>query len=282
MISEKAAVDVSQEGLGLNTNAECAPNTLWKDENKISYAVLKKCVTFLPRVLSVKRSHSFFRKCGGLHQLRLLFSVEELQHSVVKVFEFLSTLENDFQKGFGFDKVDGEDSLGGFDSDSQEDGEEETAENRGLATKYYIRLLQFSAKYVYNVTKVENSDERLLLLSASSERTELRGLSLSVHLWKTCLHLVVTNELFGEMFCAEGGVSFSCSLMATLQEYLRSFVTDEWSEEKKEIRLEKTELKEIVRLYEVLLAVCIRFVVALDIRVNEKVRVVNKLSFVNI
>ena len=256
---------------GLVITTDTNHSTFPANQENLSYAVLKTCVSYLPLVLCVRKSHSFFLKCGGLHQLQTLLVVEELQQPVVKVFEFLCTLESETRKGFGFcNKVDWFDHWGVPDSESEvEEGIGSTEEN--VATKAFTGLLHQSAKCIHELLKSGDREETANLSNKPFESTFIGGHSLSVILWRTCLQLLVTNELFGQMFCAENGASCSYSLMTNLQEYLGSFLKDEWSEENKEFLLEREELKELVKLYEILLAVCIRFAVSNELKVNQEV-----------
>ena len=211
-------------------------------ENDICEKVLELCMSCLPSLLRSSTSRELFFNCGGLNEMQCFLALPELQQPVLRVLEFLVNIENweDSRRTRITDK--GELAAGSPETFSEE------KTDRKICCRSFLSLLQYSTLFV------EKNDDSDQLPPKAPKMASCHPVeaSLRVHIWKSCLHLLVSNESFCELFLKGNGEVCSYDLLCNLIDWFQEAQND--SAPKDDVR----GVKYVVSLFESVLPICIR------------------------
>ncbi|XP_022782202.1 lysosomal-trafficking regulator-like isoform X2 [Stylophora pistillata] len=208
--------------------------------DEICAEVLELCICMLTSLLAGSESRALFLDCGGLNELQSFLALPQLQEPVIQVLEFLADVENHEAMGKRPHTESDVLSAGSQESSGDKCGDK-------VCCRSFLSLLQFTTSFVDEMKSPE------LPHITSCHRVES---SLGVYVWRSCLRLLVSNELFGELFLEGGGVVFSWELLHLLLEIFHGAFFTHHTEENHGIDIQCT--KELVSLFESVMAVCIR------------------------
>lgn len=213
-------------------------------EDGICKEVLELCILLLPSLLTSLESRELFLNCGGLNELQGFLALPQLQEPVLRVLEFLANMENQEASGRLL-QAEGEDLSAG----SPETSSEEKSDS-SVCCQSFLSLLQYTTSFVE--TK-KDGDASPVPHLASCHPVES---SLRVHVWRSCLQLLVSNELFCELFLKDDGIVYSYDLLHMLFEVFQS---DASSASTAEAQVNDIAfVKDLVNLFESVLPICIR------------------------
>ena len=217
-----------------------------QQEDGVCREVLEHCILLLPSLLTCLDSRELFLNCGGLNELQCFLALPQLQEPVLNVLEFLANMENQEATGRLLQAEGGYLSTG-----SPETSSEERSDGR-VCCKCFLSLLQYTTSFVETANEGEDKTPQVSQV-ASCHPVES---SLRVKVWRSCLQLLVSNELFCELFLQDDGVVYTYDLLHWLfeafQGHVSSVVTAEVQVGDFQI------LKDLVGLFESVLPVCMR------------------------
>lgn len=212
-------------------------------EDNLCKEVLELCICSLPSLLRSSASRKLFFNCGGLNEIECFLSLPDLQQPVLRVLEFLAGVENreNSRRVVPANKTV-------FTAGSPETSSEEKTDSSKVCCQNFLSLLEFTTSFVK-----ENNDSDQIphreALSASCHPVES---SLRVHMWKSCLHLLVSNELFCELFLKGNGEVFSYDLLRHLIDFFQEPHSDGAQND------DLLSVKDLVSLFESVLPICLR------------------------
>lgn len=208
--------------------------------DEICAEVLELCIGMLTSLLTGSESRALFLNCGGLNELQSFLALPQLQEPVMLVLEFLADVEN--QEATGKRPYTESDDLSAGSLDSSGDKSDSK-----VCCRSFLSLLQFTTT-LFDKTK---SPELSLIASCHPVESSLR-----VYVWRSCLRLLVSNELFSELFLQDDGIVSSCELLHLLLEIFRGDSLTHHTRENQAIDIQCT--KQLVYLFESVTAICIR------------------------
>ena len=219
-------------------------NLLLSEQDGVCREVLEHCILLLPSLLTCLDSRELFLNCGGLNELQCFLALPQLQEPVLNVLEFLANVENREASGRLLQAEGGYLSTG-----SPETSSEERSDSK-VCCKSFLSLLQYTTSFAE--TAIEGTGKTLQVSQVVSCHPVES--SLRVNVWRSCLQLLVSNELFCELFLQDDGIVHSYLLLHCLfgvfQGHVSSLVTAED---------EDTQFwKHLVGLFESVLPVCMR------------------------
>lgn len=217
-------------------------------EDGICEDVLELCICYLTSLLNNSASRELFLNCGGLNEMQCFLALLRLQEPVLHVLEFLANVENreESRKVFCADIRVGDISAG-----SPETSSEEKTDNR-VCCQSFLSLLQYTTTFVEEKNDLDGSPSEVSCVTSCHPVES----SLRVHVWRSCLQLLVSNELFCELFLDDGGVVYSYDLLCHLFEVFQGYASSESTDETQWDDLQY--VKDLVSLFEAVLPVCIR------------------------
>ena len=205
--------------------------------------VLELCIWMLTSLLISRESRELFLNCGGLNELQSFLALPQLQEPVLHVLEFLGDVENQEASGKLL-HADGGDLSAGSPETSGGDKSDSK-----VCCHSFLSLLQYTTTFVSETQKGSPGMSHV----ASCHPVES---SLRVHVWISCLQLLVSNELFCELFLQDDGIVYSCELLHLL---LEVFQADSLTDNTVEGDVNDFQYtKDLVSLFESVLAICIR------------------------
>ena len=214
-------------------------------EDGICKEVLELCILLLPSLLTRLESRELFLNCGGLNELQGFLALPQLQEPVLHVLEFLANMENQEASGRQLQPEGGDLSAG-----SPETSSEEKSDSK-VCCQSFLSLLRYTTSFVE--TKEDGKADQVPHL-ASCHPVES---SLRVHVWRSCLQLLVSNELFCDLFLQDDGIVYSYDLLQTLFEVF-------WSGGSSDSTAAESQgndiqfVKDLASLLESVLPICIR------------------------
>ena len=211
-------------------------------EDGICKEVLELCILLLPLLLTSFESRELFLNCGGLNELQGFLALQQLQEPVFHVLEFLANMENQEISSRLLQAEGGDLSAG-----SPETSSEEKSDTK-VCCQSFLSLLRYTTSFV---EKKKDGDASQVPRQASCHPVES---SLRVHVWRSCLQLLVSNELFCELFLQEDGMVYSYDLLHMLFLVFQSNAPSDSSVEVSDIQF----MKDLVSLFESVLPICIR------------------------
>lgn len=210
-------------------------------EDGVCREVLEHCILLLPSLLTCLDSRELFLNCGGLNELQCFLALPQLQEPVLNVLEFLANVENQEALGRLLQAEGGYISTG-----SPETSSEERSDSK-VCCKSFLLLLQYTTFFVETANEGEAKTPQVpQVVPCHPVESSLR-----VNVWRTCLQLLVSNELFCELFLQDDGIVYSYNLLHWLFEVLQGHIS---SAEGEEIQF----WKDLVGLFESVLPVCMR------------------------
>ena len=215
-------------------------------EDGICKEVLGLCICYLTSLLSSSASRELFLNCGGLSEMQCFLALPQLQQPVLRVLEFLANTENreESRKALHADTAD-------LSAGSPETSSQEKTDSR-VCCQSLLSLLQYTTSFVEEKKDVDDTLSEVPPL-ASCHPVES---SLRVHVWRSCLQLLVSNELFCELFLENNGLLFSHDLLCHLFEVFKGHSSFEITDEVQKDEVQY--VKDLVSLFESVLPVCIR------------------------
>lgn len=168
--------------------------------------VLELCICYLTSLLTSSVSRELFLNCGGLNEMQCFLALPQLQQPVLHVLEFLANIENrdESRKAFLTDKAD-------LSAGSPETSSEEKTDSR-VCCQSFLSLLQYTTSFVEGKNAMNDSASGVPCMTSCHPVES----SLRVHVWKSCLQLLTSNELFCELFLVDNGVLYSYELLRHL------------------------------------------------------------------
>lgn len=214
-------------------------------EDGICKDVLELCIWSLTSLLGNLESRELFLNCGGLNELQGFLALPQLQEPVLHVLEFLANIENQEASGRLLQAEGGDLSAGSPETSSEEKSDIK------VCCRSFLSLLQYTTSFV-ETKKDEDSNPSNVHHVASCHPVES---SLRVHVWRSCLQLLVSNELFCELFLQDDGIVYSYDLLHLLFEVFQGSPS---SDSTGEVQWNFQYVKDLVTLFESVLAICIR------------------------
>ena len=210
-------------------------------EDGICKEALELCICYLTSLLSSSASRELFLNCGGLSEMQCFLALPQLQQPVLRVLEFLANTENCEESRNVLHADTANLSAGSPETNSQE-----KTDNR-VCCQSLLTLVQYTTSFVEETKDIEVHP----LASCHPVESSLR-----VHVWRSCLQLLVSNELFCELFLENNGLLYSYDLLRHLFEVFRGHYSFEITDavHKDEVQ----HVKDLVSLFESVLPVCIR------------------------
>lgn len=222
-----------------------ASNPLPSEQAHTEYGVcrevLEHCILLLPLLLTCLDSRELFLNCGGLNELQCFLALPQLQEPVLNVLEFLANAENQEASGRLLQAEGGYLSTG-----SPETSSEERSDSK-VCCKSFLLLLQYTTFFVETANE---GDDKTPQVPQAVPCHPVES-SLRVNVWRSCLQLLVSNELFCELFLQDDGIMYSYHLLHWLFEVFQGHVSS--------VEVEDVQFwKDLVGLFEAVLPVCMR------------------------
>lgn len=215
-------------------------------DDGICKEVLEHCILLLPSLLTSLDSRELFLNCGGLNELQCFLALAQLQEPVLLVLEFLANMENREASGRLLQAEGGYLSAG-----SPETSSEERSDSK-VCCKSFLSLLQYTTFFVETKDNADDNSPQVPQV-ASCHPVES---SLRVNVWRSCLQLLVSNELFCELFLQDDGIVYSYHLLHWLFDVFQGHAS---STVTAEVQVGDMQfLKDLVGLFESVLPVCLR------------------------
>ena len=172
-------------------------------EDGVCREVLEHCILLLPLLLTCLDSRELFLNCGGLNELQCFLALPQLQGPVLNVLEFLTNVENQEASGRLLQAEGGYLSTG-----SPETSSEERSDSK-VCCKSFLLLLQYTTSFVDIANKGNDKTPQVpQVVPCHPVESSLR-----VNVWRSCLQLLVSNELFCELFLQGDGIVYSYHLL---------------------------------------------------------------------
>ena len=210
-------------------------------EDGVCREVLEHCILLLPSLLTCVESRELFLNCGGLNELQCFLALPRLQEPVLNVLEFLANVENQEASGRLLQAEGGYLSTG-----SPETSSEERSDSK-VCCKSFLLLIQYTTFFVETTNGGGDKTPQVPQVVPCHPVES----SLMVNAWRTCLQLLVSNELFCELFLQDDGIVYSYHQLHRLFEVFQFHVS---STEDEDIQF----WKDLVGLFESVLPVCMR------------------------
>ena len=215
-------------------------------DGSVSREVLQLCVNYLTTLLVFQPSRELFLSCGGINELQSFLVLPELQEPVLCVLELLAGIENEGQ----LMKAQKADESGELSASSPETSSEEKTERESCCHSL-LSLLRWTAHSMQTTTNPNEAVAKTLEMSYLRAESCLR-----VHVWRTCLQILVSNQLFCDLFVEDNGMFYSYDLLRALFEF---FETCSAGDVAGNTSLDDSAYgKDLVGLFESVLPVCIR------------------------
>lgn len=215
-------------------------------EGGICKDVLELFVCFLSPLLSSSSSRELFLNCGGLNEMQCFLALPQLQEPVLHVLEYLVKIENRDQKARVLHQRVDDLSAG-----SPETSSEEKSDTK-LCCKSFLSLLHYTSSFGQEIGKLTDDSPELPRISPCHPVES----SLRVHVWKSCLHLLMSNELFCEMFLQDAALVHGYDLLCYLFQFFQEYSPSEGTTAADQVGLQF--VKDLVSLFETVLPICIR------------------------
>lgn len=212
-------------------------------EENLCKEVLELSICSLPSLLRSSASRKLFFDCGGLNEIEAFLSLPDLQRPVLRVLEFLAGVEyrEDLRIMLPAEKTV-------FTAGSPETSSEEKTDSSQVCCQSFLSLLEFTTSFVEeNIGSAQIPHGEALSVSCHPVESSLR-----VHIWKSCLHLLVSNELFCELFFKGRGEVFSYDLLRHLIDFFQEPHNDGTQNG------DLMGVKDLVSLFETVLPICLR------------------------
>lgn len=215
-------------------------------EDGVCREVLEHCILLLPSLLTCLDSRELFLNCGGLNELQSFLALPQLQEPVLNVLEFLANMENQEATERLLQAEGGYLSTG-----SPETSGEERSDSK-VCCKSFLSLLQYTTFFAETANEGEDKTPRVPQVALCHPVES----SLRVNVWRSCLQLLVSNELFCELFLQDDGIIYSYHLLHLLFEVFQGHVSSAVTAEVQVGDIQV--LKDLVGLFESVLPVCMR------------------------
>ena len=212
-------------------------------EENLCKEVLELCICSLPPLLRSSASRKLFFDCGGLNEVEAFLSLPDLQQPVLRVLEFLAGVE--YREGLRI-MLPADKTV--FTAGSPETSSEEKTDSSKICCQSFLSLLEFATSFV----EENNGSDQIPHREALSVSCHPVESSLRVHIWKSCLHLLVSNDLFCELFLKGRGEVFSYDLLRRLIDFFQEPPSD--GTQNGDLMGEK----DLVSLFESVLPICLR------------------------
>ena len=215
-------------------------------EDSVCKKVLELCICYLTYLLDSSASRELFLNCGGLNEMQCFLALPQLQEPVLRVLEFLANIENreECKKVLHTD-------FGDLSAGSPETSSEEKTDNR-VCCQSFLALLQYTTSFLEEENELVDTPSEVPHVASC----HLVESSLRVYVWRSCLQLLVSNELFCELFLQDSGVVHSYDLLRHLFKVFQCHSSPKSTDEAQHDDVQH--VKDLVSLFESVLPVCIR------------------------